>query len=78
MHGEILVAEIANIDGVGAIMCELVGGGAADAGGGVGACYYHHFILHSPAHRTSTSALLSVNKDQLKKRNGNRVDVTVQ
>ena len=61
MYGEVALAEIAYVDCAGAIVGELVGGGAADAKGGVGAGYYHDFIFHSPAHPTSTLAVFSVN-----------------
>ncbi len=35
MDGEVLVAEVADVDGAGAVVGELVGAGAADAEGGV-------------------------------------------
>ena len=42
--GEVLRGEVAEVEGAGAIVGELVGGGAADAEGGVGACYYDYFV----------------------------------
>lgn len=40
---------VADVEGKGAVVGELVGGGAADAEGGVGACYYYYFVFYSTA-----------------------------
>ena len=48
MRGEVLVAEVADVDGAGAVEGELVGGGAADAEGGVGAGYDDYFVFDAP------------------------------
>ena len=45
VHGKIFIAEVANIDGAGTIVGELVGAGAADAERGVGACYDDYLVL---------------------------------
>ncbi len=37
---EVLVAEIADVDRARTVMSELVGAGAADAEGGIGACLF--------------------------------------
>ena len=49
VHGEVVVAEVAEVDGAGAVVGELVGCGAADAEGGVGAGYYDYFAFDSSA-----------------------------
>ena len=41
--------EVADVDGAGAVVGELVGGGAADAQGGVGAGDDDHFAFYSTA-----------------------------
>ena len=41
--------EVADVDCAGAVVGELVGGGAADAEGGVGACDDDHFAFDSTA-----------------------------
>ena len=51
MHGEVVVVEVADVDGAGAVVGELVGGGAADAEGGVDAGDDDDFVLHSSVYR---------------------------
>lgn len=46
--GEVGVVEVADVEGAGAVVGVLVGGGAADAEGGVGAGDDDHFVLYSP------------------------------
>ena len=53
MHGEVGVVEVADVDGAGAVVGELVGGGAADAEGGVCAGYDDHFVFYSTARKSS-------------------------
>ncbi len=48
VSGEVLVGEVADVDCAGAVVGELVGGGAADAEGGVCAGYDHYFVFDSP------------------------------
>jgi hypothetical protein len=47
VHGEVRGGEVAEVDCEGAVAGELVGGGAADAEGGVCAGYYYYFGLGS-------------------------------
>jgi hypothetical protein len=48
VQGEVSGGEVAEIDCAGAVACELVGGGAADANGGVCAGYDDDFVFNSP------------------------------
>ena len=59
--------EVADVDGAGAVVGELVGGGAADAEGGVGACYYDYFVFYSTAGAAYASAVF-LGMDQLARR----------
>ena len=45
--GEVGAVVVADVEGAGAVVGELVGGGAADAEGGVGAGYDYHFVFDS-------------------------------
>ena len=49
VEGEVLGGEVAEVDGAGAVVGELVGGGAADAEGGVGAGDDDYFVFYSSA-----------------------------
>ena len=42
------VVEVADVEGASAVVGVLVGGGAADAEGGVGACYDYHLVFYPP------------------------------
>ena len=57
MGAEMLVVEIAKVDGAGAVVGELVGGSAADAEGGVGACDYDYFVFDPPVLKIHSSGL---------------------
>lgn len=48
VRGEKLRAEVADVEGAGAVVRELVCGGATDAEGGIRACYYDYFVFYSP------------------------------
>ncbi len=47
MRGEVLGVGVADVEGAGAVVGVLVGGGAADAEGGVGACYYYYCVFYA-------------------------------
>ena len=47
VDGEVLICEVANVDCAGAIVGELMGGGASDALWGVGAGDDYHFVFYS-------------------------------
>ncbi len=49
VDGEVLGVGIADVDCAGGVVGELVGGGEADAEGGVGAGYYYYFVFYPPA-----------------------------
>ena len=51
--GEVGVVEVADVDCAGAVVGELMGGGAADAEGGIGAGYDYDFVFHSPLLQSS-------------------------
>lgn len=63
VRGEVLVAEVADVDGAGAVVGELVGGGAADAEGGVGARYDYHFVWHATVARVVSQSALGPSGD---------------
>jgi hypothetical protein len=48
VQGEVGGGEVAEVDYAGAVACELVGGGATDADGGVCASYDDDFVFDSP------------------------------
>lgn len=45
--GEVLRVGVTDVEGAGAIVGVLVGGGAADAQGGVGACCYYNCVFYA-------------------------------
>ena len=57
--GEVGVVEVADVEGTGAVVGVLVGGGAADAEGGIGAGDDDHFVFYSPAKAPMVSMLAS-------------------
>ena len=60
MGGEVDEGEVADVDDAGAVVGELVGGGTADAQGGVGAGDNDHFIFYSTTQQMQVVSISGV------------------